>query len=232
MFLRIIHISWCISGFFSLLLCNILLYGYSTVCLYIHCLARIWVVLKFYLLWIKLPWTYYGGFSGGTVVKNVPANAGDARDTGSVLELGWSGEGNGNPLQCFCLENSLDWRAIVHGVAESDTIEWLCTRARTYMHICLCGHFHSTWLHIRSGIVTLYGNIFLMTNDVEHLFMCLLATCISSFPMCLFNLLPIFWVVFLLSFKSSLYIPDTNPLSDVDIINIFIPVSVLLLKFS
>ena len=28
------------------------------------------------------------GFPGGTVVKNVPANAGDARDTGSVLELG------------------------------------------------------------------------------------------------------------------------------------------------
>ena len=44
---------------------------------------------------------------------------------------------------------------------ESDTIEWLCTRARTYMHISLCGHFHSTWLHIRSGTVTLYGNIFL-----------------------------------------------------------------------
>ena len=115
---------------------------------------------------------------------------------------------------------------------ESDMIEWLCTRARTYMHISLCGHFHSTWLHIRSGTVTLYGNIFLMTNDVEHHFMCLLATCISSFLMCLFNLLPIFRVVFLLSFESSLYIPDTNPLSDVDIINIFIPVSVLLFKFS
>ena len=132
-FLRIIHISRCISCLFSLLLCNILLYGYSTVCLYIHCLARMWVVLNFYLLWIKLPWTYYGGFSGGTMVKNVPANIGDARDTGSIPELGWSGEGNGKPLQCFCLENSLDWWATVHGVAKSRT--WSSDYAHMHQHI-------------------------------------------------------------------------------------------------
>ena len=54
------------------------------------------------------------------VVKNLPANAGDIRDTGSVLELGRSpGEGNGNPLQYSCLENFMDggaWGIIVHGV--------------------------------------------------------------------------------------------------------------------
>ena len=39
-------------------------------------------------------------FPGGTVVKNLPANAGDVRDTGSVPGSGRSpGEGNGNPLQ-------------------------------------------------------------------------------------------------------------------------------------
>ena len=35
-----------------------------------------------------------------------------------------SGEGNGNPLQYFCLENSMDrgsWQAIVHGVTKSQT---------------------------------------------------------------------------------------------------------------
>ena len=38
------------------------------------------------------------GFPGGTVVKNQPANAGDARDTGSIPGSGRSpGEGNGNP---------------------------------------------------------------------------------------------------------------------------------------
>ena len=44
-----------------------------------------------------------------------------------VLSLG-PGEGNGNPLQDSCLENSMDkvaWQTIVHGVTESDTIERL-----------------------------------------------------------------------------------------------------------
>ena len=49
------------------------------------------------------------GFPGGTVVKNPPASAGDIRDTGSVPESEKSrGEGNGNPLQCSCLENPMD----------------------------------------------------------------------------------------------------------------------------
>ena len=53
------------------------------------------------------------GFPGGTVVKNPPANAGAARDAGSIPELGRSpGEGNGNPLQYSCLENSIDRGAI------------------------------------------------------------------------------------------------------------------------
>ena len=40
------------------------------------------------------------------VVKNLPANAGDVRDSGSIPGLGKSpGGGNGNPLQYSCLEN-------------------------------------------------------------------------------------------------------------------------------
>ena len=43
------------------------------------------------------------------VVKNLPANAGDIRDTGSIPGLGRaSGVGNGNPLQYSCLENPMD----------------------------------------------------------------------------------------------------------------------------
>ena len=59
------------------------------------------------------------------MVKNLLANAGAARDTGSILESGRSlGEGKGNPSQYSCLENPMDrgaWRATVHGVAKSQT---------------------------------------------------------------------------------------------------------------
>ena len=43
------------------------------------------------------------------VVKNLPANAGDTREAGSVPRSGRSPEvGNGNPFQYSCLENSMD----------------------------------------------------------------------------------------------------------------------------
>ena len=62
------------------------------------------------------------GFHGGSVVKNPPANAGEA---GSIPGSGRSpGEGNGNPLQYSCLENPMDrgaWWATVHGVTKSLT---------------------------------------------------------------------------------------------------------------
>ena len=65
------------------------------------------------------------GFPGGSVVKNLPANVGDAGDMGLILGWGRSpGGGNGNPLQYFCLENPMDrgaWWATVHGVAKSWT---------------------------------------------------------------------------------------------------------------
>ena len=65
------------------------------------------------------------GFLGGSVVKNLPANTGDIKDTGSILGLGRSpGGGHGNPLQYSCLENPMDrgaWQAIVHRVAKSQT---------------------------------------------------------------------------------------------------------------
>ena len=63
------------------------------------------------------------GFPGGSVVKNPPANAGNAGDMGSIPGLGRSpGEGNSYPLQYSCLENLIHggaWLAIVHRIAKS-----------------------------------------------------------------------------------------------------------------
>ena len=65
------------------------------------------------------------GFPGGSVVKNLLANAGDEGDAGWIP--GWrrsAREGDGNPLQYSCLENPMErgaWGATVHGVTkESD----------------------------------------------------------------------------------------------------------------
>ena len=62
------------------------------------------------------------GFPGGSVVKKLPANAGDS---GSIPGSGRSlVGGKGNPLQCSCLENLMDreaWSTIVHRVEKLDT---------------------------------------------------------------------------------------------------------------
>ena len=61
-------------------------------------------------------------YPGGTVVKNPPAIAGDAD---SIPASGRSsGGGNGNPLQCSCLDNPMDrgsWQATVYRVAKGWT---------------------------------------------------------------------------------------------------------------
>ena len=87
------------------------------------------------------------------VVKNPPANAGDARDVGLVPELGRSPRGgNGNPLQYSCLENSMDrgvWWATVHGVPKSWTWlnNWACPHA---VYWSFCFHCCQKQLDIRS----------------------------------------------------------------------------------
>ena len=62
------------------------------------------------------------GFPEGTAVKNLPANAGGSRDTGSIPGSGRSpGVGNDDPLQYSCLGNSMDrrtWLTTVNGVAK------------------------------------------------------------------------------------------------------------------
>ena len=73
---------------------------------------------------------------GDSVVKNLPANA---RDASLIPGSGRSpGEGNGNPLQYSCLENSMDrgaWRATVHRIQEvKHDCETEHTHTQTHTH--------------------------------------------------------------------------------------------------
>ena len=108
------------------------------------------------------------GFPGGAVVKNPPANAGDARDEGLIPGSGRSPRGgHENSHQWSCLENPMDrgaWRAVVHGVAKGRTrlshSTHICTnliydtvlisgiqlkviQTHTYMRACACTHTHT-----------------------------------------------------------------------------------------
>ena len=77
-------------------------------------------------------------FPGGRVIKNPPANAGDARDVDSITESGRSpGVENGNLIHYSCLENSMDrgdWQAIFSpgGCKKLDTTEH--THPHTHTH--------------------------------------------------------------------------------------------------
>ena len=66
---------------------------------------------------------YEWDFPGGSVVKNPPASAEAAGDTGLIPELGrFPGVGSGNPLQYSCWGNPMDrgtWTAAVYSVAKS-----------------------------------------------------------------------------------------------------------------
>ena len=76
------------------------------------------------------------------LVKNPPASSGDARDAGLIPGSEWSpGEGNGNPFQYSCLENSMDtrtWWTTVFVITKS----W--TRLNTYAHMHACKSMPTT----------------------------------------------------------------------------------------
>ena len=85
-------------------------------------------------IWMVYTYVLY---AGGTVVKNLPASAGDTRDVGSIPRSEWSpGVGNGNLLQYSCLEDSIErgtGRATVHGVTKSWTRLSDCTELNWFL---------------------------------------------------------------------------------------------------
>jgi len=93
-----------------------------------------------------LVWAYTtGGFPGGAVVKNLPANAGDSRDAGLIPGSGRSsGEGNGNPLHYFLPGKFHGLRSLVdyspRGREESDMTEhiWAYTSDTALRDLLIC----------------------------------------------------------------------------------------------
>ena len=72
------------------------------------------------------------------VVKNLPANPGDIRDSGLAPRSGRSpGGGHGNPLQYSCMENPMDrgvWWATAHRILQSGT---------QLKQLSMCTHTHT-----------------------------------------------------------------------------------------
>ena len=91
------------------------------------------------------------GFPGGTVLKNLPATAGDEGDLSSVPGPERSLRvGNGNLLQYARLENPMDrgtWQATVHGVAKS----WTRLSTHTTDYQLHTGHFADISLILKSA---------------------------------------------------------------------------------
>ena len=100
------------------------------------------------------------------VVQNPCANAGDARDLGLIPGSGRSpGEGNGNPLQYYCLENSMDrgpWRAVVYRDTTGDTRLTACIGVVLDFHI-----YKHTWEVGISGSVPDHHNK--ENTEIKHI---------------------------------------------------------------
>ena len=108
------------------------------------------------------------------MVKKLPAM--QAGDLGSIPGLGRSArEGNGNPLQCSCLENPMDrgaWRAAVHGV-ERARHGWMTANTVTNFDF---PHPHALEFLLKCGF---FSELFLVTPTYSP-------TCFLFPPLALF----------------------------------------------
>ena len=109
------------------------------------------------------------GFPGGTVVKNLPANARDARVVSLIPESGrFSGGGHGNPLQYCWLENSMD-RGVMgaYGVTKESRHDW------AYTHTC-------TWYEVRNRLICIFSLMHIQFSQYHLLRLILYAFAINQ----------------------------------------------------
>ena len=125
--------------------------------------------------WISPSQTCHS-FLGGTVAKNLPANAGDSRDA-LILGSGRSpGVQNGNPLQYSFLENSMDrgawWAIQFMGCKESDMTEHMHTHTHTHTQTCQSQSFKqrsASWFGEWPTFLFIFGCSYVKVNSCPRI---------------------------------------------------------------
>ena len=125
------------------------------------CFSLLWWNSTFFICFCLHLHSFERPSPSRSMVKNLPANAGDTRDVGSTPGMGRSpGEGDGNSLHYSCLENPIDrgaWWATVHGVWHDWVTEWL---SNVYVSMLLSQFDplrYPTVIEIRQGFVGVYA---------------------------------------------------------------------------
>ena len=156
------------------------MYVYTTFCLFIHTLMGIWVASISWLLWIILLW--YIVVAEYSFCLNLCFKF----FGGIYLEVELM-----NHMVILCLIFWKSYHTLFHSSCTILHYHQQCVRVpiSPYPHQYLFSLFKiiAILIGVKWHLIMFLIYISLMTNDIEHLFMCLSAICMSSLEKCLFN---------------------------------------------